>query len=97
MVYGELGREAIQLKIFKRFVTYWCKLMFFHPNKKIIYSILNYKTQCSKVSINSPWLNHVKYILCKWGLPVVFENPHVHNEAWIIAKVELTLVSAIMN
>ena len=73
MVYGELGRFPLEIRIKSRMLSYWCKLI--NGGEKlscslynVLFALKNNGMQCSK------WLNYIESIFNDIGLSYIFTN-----------------------
>lgn len=79
MVYGELGRFPLEIKIKIRILNYWCKLL--NPNtaklSKCIYQYLLELDQQN--TYTSPWIGYVKKVLNECGRSDLWINQATIN------------------
>ena len=91
MIYGELGRVPLDIKIKTKIITYWTKLISGQGNK--IASIL-YKLGYSLFSEHQnkfPWIKHIENVLNECGLSNIWLSQSFPNEKWLKSKVNLVL------
>ncbi len=90
-IYGELGREPMNIKIAKRTIMFWHNTLSSNTSKisKTILDHLMYNK--IKNDKDNVWLRNVEDILNRCGLSDVFRNPHNYSTKWVGSRVETTL------
>ena len=91
MVYGELGRMPLEIKIKTRAVSFWSKLCTGKQSKLsfLIYLILVCLHEQKLYS--SEWIVFIINVLDECGLSNIWQMQHEVNPEWIKRQVELTL------
>ena len=91
MVYGELGRFPLLVRVKKQIVAYWAKTLQ-GRDRKLSYKMLNHLSALhSRQEFSSPWLMFVKSVLDQCGLSNVWTDPTAHSIEWIKLKLDRTL------
>ena len=93
MVYGELGRQPLNITVAKRVIGFWHNLTATHNQMKlsnILYTILR-SNACTDNNNKLKWLKYVETILNDCGLTRVFNNPQIYNKQWLTSRVEIIL------
>lgn len=91
IVYGELGKMPLSIKVKQRMIGYWAKLIT-DKESKLSHIMLTKLTEFStnnKISI--PWLNFIKHILNSCGLSYIWDTQQFNNVKWLKVTVERTL------
>jgi hypothetical protein len=92
MVYGELGRVPLKIKVYKHMIGFWYKLVNQKDVLTLSQRVYNYLELDTNVNnYENTWLNCIKNILDGCGLSDIFYNPINVNRNWLISKVEQTL------
>ena len=91
MVYGELGRYPLHIRVKKQMVGFWAKTLQGKSNKLscVMMNVLHNMQRSGLYS--SPWLLHVKGILDHCGLSNVWNTPKEINVEWLKNKVSQVL------
>ena len=88
MVYGELGRYPICIKVKLRMISFWCSLL--DGNGQKISSLL-YKLLYVNYGFEWKWLSFIKSILDDCGMSNIWYSPSVYPKEWILLSVEQRL------
>jgi len=94
MVYGELGRKTLKIKIFKRMIGFWLKILLSKESKlsNILYRLTRVLHDSENENeMKSAWLTKIKSILDNCGLSNVWVRPEQFDSEWILKSVEQRL------
>jgi hypothetical protein len=91
MVYGELGRMPLEIKVKTRALTYWSRIATGKQTKLsfIIYKLLFELHENN--SYSSAWIQLMVQTLNECGLSNVWYEQHAINTEWLKKCIELTL------
>lgn len=92
MIYGELGVYPLYIDIQTRIISFWTKLIESSEVNKLssnVYSLLLHMHNSN--TVRSPWIQHVKNLLCSLGFPVVWYSQSFLNSKWLIKAVQQKL------
>ena len=92
MIYGELARYPLCVKVKIRMLNFWIRLLKGKESKLsyILYSFLHSLTQIN--NYNFKWVECIQNILHECGLSYVWLTHNVDNEKWILNVVKQTLI-----
>ena len=87
MVYGELGRQPIDVIVKGRMLAYWARLLTGPPHKyaHLMYNLCLQLHTSGKIVF--PWLQHVQNTLNELGFSNVWINQNFPNTNWLINSV----------
>ena len=92
MVYGELGRMPLYIKIHKRAVAFWHKLHIHNDVIKLSQMLYKFIVLDTRVNGNAyPWLSFINRLFNNLGLSYILQNPSGYSTPWLVAKVEQIL------
>lgn len=92
MIYGELARYPLCVKVKIRMLNFWIRLLKGKESKLsyILYNVLHSLTQIN--NYNFKWVECIQNILHECGLSYVWLTHNVENEKWILNVVKQTLI-----
>ena len=88
MLYGELNRYPLSIRIFTRMIGYWNKLILQSPDK---YSTFVYKAMLNSNN-NYKWLQTVKNVFDTTGYTYIFNNQFNNSSKTISKLIERSLM-----
>ena len=91
VVYGELGRFPIKIKIQKRLVGYWARTLGGKQTKLSCTMMKILRDRHDKGAYISKWMANIKNILDRCGLSSVWESTTPISVKWLVERVERTL------
>jgi sorting nexin-29 len=91
MVYGELGRYPLAIKIKKQMIAYWAKLLHGKPSKLSTIMLKCLHDHEAKGFRLPTWLSHIKNILDQCGLSYVWATKYFPSDTWLKSTVEQIL------
>ena len=91
MIYGELGRYSLDIRIKLRMLNYWSKLIAGKPEKLpvILYNIALKKTAMGH---NIPWLNDIKRFFNYCGFSHIWDTHYFISTTWLYNSVKQRLL-----
>ena len=91
VVYGETGIYPIYICIYKRMISFWCKVLN-GDSSKLSYILYDCMVKLYNDDIYEwPWLHTIKRILDDCGVSYVWCNQENINVNWLKLKIERTL------
>ena len=90
IVYGELGRYPLNIRIKKQMVAFWAKTLMGKSSKLSAVMLRSLHRQQQHGEFSAPWLLHVKSIIDWCGLSYMWSNI-CPNPDWLKLKIEQIL------
>lgn len=92
MIYGELGVLPLYIDIQTRIISFWTKLIENREMNKLSSTVYTLLLQMhNSNAVMSPWIKHVKDLLCSLGFPVVWYSQSFINSKWLIKAAQQRL------
>ena len=91
MVYGETGRYPISYYVNQKMINFWHKVANGKDTKlsNILYRLT--RSIHERGEMHSPWLAHIKKVLCECGMANVWDRPNTVNSTWLKNAIQLRL------
>ena len=91
MVFGETGRYPISYYVNQKIINFWHKIATSKYSKlsNIFYRLI--RSMHDRGEMHSPWLAHIKRVLCECGMANVWSNPNDINSNWLKNAIKLRL------
>ena len=91
MVYGELGRYPLSVRVKKQMVAFWAKTLYCKSSKLSAITLNTMFAMHQEGHYSSPWLLNVKRTLDQCGLSYIWDNQSFPSHEWLKRKVEQVL------
>ena len=91
MVFGETGRYPISYYVNQKMINFWHRIATGKDSKlsNIFYRLS--RSMHDRGEMHSPWLAHIKKVLCECGMANVWNYPNTINSNWLKNAIQLRL------